>query len=261
MLYKDIGHQGCACNAAQDSPAIEVIVTGAVSPICCTTALLTYRPSSVHRLVSRRNALLAVLCLIIVCSLNLLHAQPDDAPSLRQQEQVQQYPQVAFIAGDMWAHNDAVAARLARCRELGMLQDTSDPIPGHARLSDAEERRYQSCGCGTNETTVILIAEDSFVRALRGDVRGEDIWAMSTMAALQAHGYAFMFSSMGAWRPEVDRTVELYAKFRENVRMVIMDPEQTASCYGKQSDICLRSEGNDAGIDDWRILTFWYWDE
>lgn len=168
---------------------------------------------------------------------------------------------MTFRYADMWEHNAALAARLDRCRELGMLQDTSVPIPPHLRLSDTEERRYQSYGCGTNETTVILIGEDSFVRTFRGDVRGEDIWSMSTMTALKAYNYAYMFSSMGAWRPEVNKTVELWRQYKQNIRFVLLDPMQTASCYGAERDTCLKSAGNPDGIDDWRILTYWYWDE
>lgn len=57
------------------------------------------------------------------------------------------------------------------------------------------------------------------------------------------------------------KTVELWHKHRWNVRMVLADPEQVDVCWKLTDQKCLKTENNLEGIEAWRLLAFWYWDE
>lgn len=56
------------------------------------------------------------------------------------------------------------------------------------------------------------------------------------------------------------RTMEVYNKYRDQVRMVIADPEQVVNAFGAQRGQCIRSEDNPEGMDEWRFLGFNFWD-
>lgn len=167
-----------------------------------------------------------------------------------------------FHTGDVWEHNDAIAARLERCSSLGLLRNTSLPIPANERLSAEEEGELVAQGCGTNETTVIILASLWFAEAFAGtSTAGETIYAQSVISALNANNYAYVFASLGWYNADMRKAVELWHKHRWNVRMVIGDPEQIDVCYRYEDQKCLKTGENMEGIEAWRLLSLWYWDE
>jgi len=68
-----------------------------------------------------------------------------------------------------------------------------------------------------------------------------------------------MFSNLGWWNYDMSKTVEIWQKHRWNIRFVMVDPRQAERCWKDES--CLKIEKNMDGIEAWRLLSFWYWDE
>jgi hypothetical protein len=162
-----------------------------------------------------------------------------------------------FQTGRIWDHNDEVSARLERCASLGLLRNTSLPLPP---LADHEEQALIAEGCGTNETTIILLATLWTSEAFSDRApTGEVIYAQSVIQTLNANNYAFMFSNLGWWNYDMSKTVEIWKKHRWNIRFVMVDPRQAEQCWKDES--CLKTEKNLDGIEAWRLLSFWYWDE
>jgi hypothetical protein len=156
-------------------------------------------------------------------------------------------------------HNDEVTARLDRCASLGLLRDTADVLPP---LSPNDEARYAATGCGTKETTLIILASFWFSDAYEGtSTTGESVWAQSVISALNYHGYAYMFSTLGLYNPNMSRTSAIQRRYRRNTRLVLADPEQIEGCWYGEEQECLRTEDDLNGIEAWRLLSFWYWDK
>ncbi|WVF68323.1 hypothetical protein IAT40_003088 [Kwoniella sp. CBS 6097] len=167
-----------------------------------------------------------------------------------------------FHNGDVWKHNDEVAARLDRCASLGLLRNTSMPLAPHDRLSDEEESELIAEGCGTNQTTVVILASLWFALAYAGtDTAGESVYAQSVISTLNAHNYSYVFTSLGWWNHDMRKTVELWRRHRWNTRLVLADPEQVDVCYKLTEQECLKTKENMEGIEPWRVLSFWYWDD
>ncbi|WVQ84839.1 hypothetical protein IAT38_006996 [Cryptococcus sp. DSM 104549] len=167
-----------------------------------------------------------------------------------------------FHTGDVWAHNDAVAARIDRCAALGLLRNTSDPLPANERLSDEEEAELMAEGCGTNQTTIVILSSLYIAEAYAGTyTAGETVYAQSLISALNAYNYSYVFSSLGWYNADMRKTVELWHRHRGNVRAVLADPEQVKICWEDERQKCLKTEENMDGIEAWRILGFWYWDD
>jgi hypothetical protein len=70
-----------------------------------------------------------------------------------------------------------------------------------------------------------------------------------------------MFSSLGWWNHDMRKTSEIFHKHRRNVRAVLADPEQVDVCWHLTDQECVKTEENPDGIEAWRLLSFWYWDE
>jgi hypothetical protein len=139
------------------------------------------------------------------------------------------------------------------------LRNTTDRLP---LLSPSEEERYASEGCGTNETTIIILASLWFAEAYSGTSNaGESVYAQSVISTLNYHGYAYMFSSLGWWNHDMRKTSEIWERHRGNVRMVLADPEQVEVCWHLTEQACMKTDSNPGGIEPWRLLSFWYWDE
>ncbi|WRT69874.1 uncharacterized protein IL334_006865 [Kwoniella shivajii] len=167
-----------------------------------------------------------------------------------------------FYTGDVWQHNDQVAARLDKCSSMGLLRNTSVPFQPHETLSEDEERELVSQGCGTNQTTIIILSSLWFAEAFAGtSTAGETIYAQSVISTLNALNYSYVFASLGWYNADMRKTVELWHKHRWNVRMVLTDPDQMDVCYTNKDQKCLKTEENSDGIESWRLLTFWYWDD
>jgi hypothetical protein len=164
-----------------------------------------------------------------------------------------------FQTGDVWAHNDEVVSRIARCRELDLLRNTSAPL---AELPQEREADLIAEGCGTNQTTVVILASLYFAEAYAGvNTAGEVIYAQSVISTLNAYDYAYVFSSLGWYNHDMRKTVELWRQLKGNVRTVMADPEQVDLCWGDKGQECLKTAENPGGIEAWRLMTFWYWDE
>jgi hypothetical protein len=161
-----------------------------------------------------------------------------------------------FKTGGVWDHNDEVSARLERCAVLGLLRNTSVPLPP---LPEEEEQALIAKGCGTNETTIILLVTLWASEAYSGrPPAGEVIYAQSMIQTLNANNYAFMFSNLGWYNADMAKTVEIWHKHRWNTRLVIGDPEHVTQCWKDKA--CLKTDSNLDGIETWRLLSFTYWD-
>ncbi|ORY34622.1 hypothetical protein BCR39DRAFT_513651 [Naematelia encephala] len=168
-------------------------------------------------------------------------------------------PNPYFHTGKIWEHNDQVAARLDRCASLGLLRNISLPLPS---LSADEEAELSAEGCGTAETTVVILASLWFAEAYSGtSTTGETIYAQSVISTLNALGYAYVFSSLGWYNDDMKKTTELWHKHRWNTRVVLADPEQVKVCWQHRGGQCAKDESFQEGIEVWRLLSFWYWDD
>lgn len=207
-------------------------------------------------LVSRPKHILAsVTVLALLLALPLLHRQiyPPFTPLIPTENPY-------FHPGDIWKHNDAVSERLERCASMGLLQNTSMPLPEHLRKSPEEEEALIAQGCGTNETTIIILASLWSSEAYNGiSTAGETIYAQSVISTLNAYNYSYMFSNLGWNNYEMWKTREIWEKHRWNVRLVLVDPLQADHCW--ENAPCLKTEENPGGIEAWRLVSFWYWDE
>ncbi|WVN87446.1 uncharacterized protein L203_102627 [Cryptococcus depauperatus CBS 7841] len=164
-----------------------------------------------------------------------------------------------FELGDVEEHNNQVEAKLKQCAEWGLLRNTSEPLP---RLSEQEEGELIARGCGTNETTVVILSSAWFTITYTGAVMtGEVVYAQSVISTLNANHYSYLFSSLGYDNHDMRKTVEWWHKYRDNVRMVMADPEQIDVCWNMDWQKCLKTTGNENGIPAWKILGFWYWDD
>ncbi|WWC73904.1 uncharacterized protein I206_107876 [Kwoniella pini CBS 10737] len=167
-----------------------------------------------------------------------------------------------FYTGDVWEHNQQVADRLDRCASLGLLRNTSLPFGQNEILDDEEEAELVSNGCGTNQTTIIILSSLWFAEAFAGtSTAGETIYAQSVISTLNYHNYSYVFASLGWYNPDMRKTVELWHKHRDNVRMVLADPDQVGVCYNNLEQKCIKTEDNMEGIEVWRVMSFWYWDD
>ncbi|ADV21512.1 hypothetical protein I305_03547 [Cryptococcus gattii E566] len=234
----------------------------ATSPTVADVVESQQHKLSVRRRWHLRARPLLLLCLLGTCSvfgiLYALFLRPSSYETIALKAADNPY----FQTGDVWTHNDQVAARLERCASLGLLRNTSLPLAPHERLSDEEESELVAQGCGTNETTVIILSSLFFAEAFSGaSVTGETVYAQSIISTLNAYNYSYVFSSLGWWNPDMRKTVELWHKHRWNVRMVLADPEQIDTCWKLTDQKCLKTEENVEGIEAWRLLAFWYWDD
>lgn len=213
---------------------------------------------------------------IVVCSLAILSISfhpfvvprllGDDADGFRIDEEqpaanepVSESHNPYFWKGDVWTHNEAVSAKLERCEALGLLRVTRDPLPN---LSAEEEAHRMSLGCGTNETTVVILSSIYQAEAFGGDMSaGEVVWAQSVISTLNAYGYSYMFSSLGWYNHDMAKTMEYWWKHRGQIRLILSDPEQVDVCFHHKNQNCLQRQDNPKGVEPWRILSFWYWDE
>ncbi|RSH94917.1 hypothetical protein EHS25_000001 [Saitozyma podzolica] len=69
-----------------------------------------------------------------------------------------------------------------------------------------------------------------------------------------------MFSTLGLYNPNMSRTSAIQRRYRRNTRLVLADPEQIEGCWYGEEHECLRTEDDLNGIEAWRLLSFWYWD-
>lgn len=142
---------------------------------------------------------------------------------------------------------------------MGLLRNTSLPT---SELSYDQEAELMAEGCGTNQTTIVILASIFFAEAYQaGSTAGEAIYAQSVISTLNAYGYSYVFSSLGWWNNDMSKTVELWREHRWNVRMIMADPEQVDTCWNNPDQACLKTTENPDGIEGWRLMTFWYWDE
>ncbi|KAL1413657.1 hypothetical protein Q8F55_001436 [Vanrija albida] len=166
-----------------------------------------------------------------------------------------------FSTGDTWAHNVKTIERLERCRELGLLANTSAPSTRTAE----DEAAAALQGCGWNETTVVVLASVWAHDAVEGNKNtGETVYAQSVVSSLNANGYAYLFASLGWFNHDMRRASEYYRKFPDNVRLVIADPEQIDVCWSKEmaeGQKCLKTDTNADGIPAWKLLALWWWDD
>jgi hypothetical protein len=217
-----------------------------------------------------------VVVAIFIAAIGLVHSRGSDiSPAPEPTEDVQDVPEPVapepvipqfdnpyFHTGNVDEHNRAVIARLERCEALGLLAAMADPsTPLRSTEAEAEA---SAAGCGRNETTVILLASYWFRGAMAGNKpTGEIVYAQSTVSALNASGYALLFSSLGWMNHDMRRTTEWYRRWKDNVRLVLADAEQVGVCFDatQEGQKCVKTRENEGGIPAWKLLAWYYWDE
>ena len=211
----------------------------------------------IHR---RRSLILIALLGILLIALFGRYTSPSEGPE-RSAWPVDIHPQKNeyFTPGKIWDHNDEVSAKLERCASLGVLRNTSLPL---SPLSDQEEADLIAQGCGTNETTVLILADEWFVGAYEARrTTGEVIYAQSVISTLNAYGYSYMFASLGWMNYDTARIMEIWQKHRWNIRLVLGERNHVKNCWENKGRKCLRTREFPEGIDPYRLMSLWYWDE
>ncbi|KAK6908642.1 hypothetical protein I204_02065 [Kwoniella mangroviensis CBS 8886] len=222
---------------------------------------LNHLPNSIrsrHRLLF---LLLPIPLIVILLSLGRHFFGTTSSPSSSGGLDLQIGENPYFYTGDVWKHNDLVIARLSHCRELGILRNTSLPFTENEKLSQEEDELILQ-GCGTNQTTVLILSSLWFAEAFAGtSTAGETIYAQSVISTLNAYNYSYVFTSLGWYNADMRKTVELWSILKDNVRMVLADPDQVNVCYTHSDQKCLKTKENIEGIPAWKIMSFWYWDD
>lgn len=55
------------------------------------------------------------------------------------------------------------------------------------------------------------------------------------------------------------KTIELYDRRPDRVKIVLADPEQVNECWNNGH--CVKTAPRPEGIPAWKLVSFWYWDE
>jgi hypothetical protein len=108
--------------------------------------------------------------------------------------------------------------------------------------------------CHENQTKVVILASPNFRDYLTGSRGGENIWARSTMRALENMGYTYLYTH------NAEHTVQLYRMLPDLVKIIIVDGQESFRCF-HDTDNCQVSERNPAGIPAWKIFSFYFWSD
>ncbi|KAF7320164.1 hypothetical protein MKEN_00800900 [Mycena kentingensis (nom. inval.)] len=111
--------------------------------------------------------------------------------------------------------------------------------------------------CPRNRTSVVILASTHLVGDQEGYNGGEDVWARSTIEALDRFGYTYLYS------PHFDGTLReamaLYRMFPNLVKMVISEVAEANKCFYDAR--CILSERNPYGIPAWKLFAWQFWEE
>ena len=168
-----------------------------------------------------------------------------------------------FQNGDIEQHNAEVSARLDYCASIGMLRNTSSPLPPGTSGDPTKEARYAREGCGLNETTVIVLSDYYFGHVFRtGCVNGECVFAQSVMASLNAYHYSWIVSTdvFGSYEDAATLILQFWQKYRWNVRLFLMSKGSVEACWDDAVNPCIKSADNSEGIEPWRMISWTWWD-
>ncbi|KAJ7194604.1 hypothetical protein GGX14DRAFT_700909 [Mycena pura] len=99
--------------------------------------------------------------------------------------------------------------------------------------------------CGRNQTSVVILGSFHFTFVLEGQIGGEDMWARSTVAALEKMGYTYLYSPHwdGTDQPATLRgTMELYRMLPDLVKAILVEGEDSRACFS--DPFCVLSKQN-----------------
>ncbi|KAF7323881.1 hypothetical protein MKEN_00609500 [Mycena kentingensis (nom. inval.)] len=122
--------------------------------------------------------------------------------------------------------------------------------------SEVDFQALRACfaadSCPENRKKIILSHSMYWRNTLRGDVGGEEVWAMSVIDAARSLGYTLI---------QVDSFPELvrvYNYFPDLVKVIFMDDFEIFGCFRDQ-DACLQTARNPNGIPGYKMLAFYFW--
>ncbi|KAF7331672.1 hypothetical protein MKEN_00046900 [Mycena kentingensis (nom. inval.)] len=133
------------------------------------------------------------------------------------------------------------------------------PVMYPSHLADYAQRQWQtpaeesyqalrSClktkSCPENRKKVILTFSMYWRNSLRGDVGGEEVWAMSTIHAAYNLGYTLIHVE------HMEQLVRIYQYFPDMVKVVFMDDWETFNCW--REDWCRQTPHNPTGIPGYK---------
>ncbi|KAJ6543873.1 hypothetical protein B0H19DRAFT_1168745 [Mycena capillaripes] len=122
--------------------------------------------------------------------------------------------------------------------------------------SQTAYRKLLSCletsSCNENQKKVMIVQSMYFRNRLRGGVGGEEIFAHSTMAAMDNLGYTVLHTE------NLREAVQVYRLLPTMVKVVIVDDWDSFRCW-KDKENCLRTDQNPTGIPGYKLLSFYFW--
>ncbi|KAJ7055068.1 hypothetical protein C8F01DRAFT_1030595 [Mycena amicta] len=123
--------------------------------------------------------------------------------------------------------------------------------------------RSRPGSCGRNQTSIIILGSHHFIGFNEGHMGGEEIWARSTVAALDVLGYTYLYSPHWDATPDqpatLRGTMELYRMFPDLVKAVVATGDETRLC--SKDPRCILSAENPYGIPVWKLFSFSFWAE
>ncbi|KZV86961.1 hypothetical protein EXIGLDRAFT_840337 [Exidia glandulosa HHB12029] len=101
--------------------------------------------------------------------------------------------------------------------------------------------------CRPRQADVVITASTHFLRALRGGVSGEQVWANSIIAALDDLGYTVLYADSNR------HASTLHSLVPDLVRAVIFEETEVDKCV--TSNLCVKSPQHPLGIPVWKMFT------
>ncbi|KAJ7289202.1 hypothetical protein C8J57DRAFT_1114794 [Mycena rebaudengoi] len=106
--------------------------------------------------------------------------------------------------------------------------------------------------CRPNQEKVIIISSMYFQNNMIGQLGGEEIWANSTMSAMNKLGYTVLFGT------DLVEAAQMYRMFPTLTKMVIVNNWDLPVCW-KNKKGCIQSNKNPTGIPPHKLFTVYFW--
>ncbi|KAF7294174.1 hypothetical protein HMN09_01145800 [Mycena chlorophos] len=208
-----------------------------------------------------RSPLITTL-LVSTALLSLLwiaHVESSGSPDLDSVPSVlAESPAVPLPVSRPFGH--AAGKKKAKARVAQYLFPVGDP--DSADISALENQKTMQAlftclaedNCAQNQTNVVLLGSYHFRGALLGWDGGEDLWARSTVEALQLLGYSVLYATQN-----LQRTIQVYQTFSTFISMVLLNPEELDRCFNDPASLCSKTPENPDGIPAWKLFSFNWW--
>ncbi|KAJ7772876.1 hypothetical protein DFH07DRAFT_991166 [Mycena maculata] len=106
--------------------------------------------------------------------------------------------------------------------------------------------------CQKNQEKVIIVETMYFRTDMAGHIGGEEIWANSTMLAMNNLGYTVLYAE------DMMEAAQMYRMIPNLVKIVIANDWDVFACW-KDKRRCVQSAENPTGIPDYKMFSFYFW--